>query len=122
MMDVSRTCDHMVDFSHSMSPSQGLFLEGARWNRQERSLDESLPKVLFDQLPIITLMPVLRSEKQIDLDRTYECPIYKTSERRGTLSTTGHSTNFVMFIELATQQPTVHWVKRGTACLCQLDD
>jgi dynein heavy chain, axonemal len=97
-------------------------LEGARWNREQNSLDESFPKILFDSLPIISLMPILRSEKQVNAEEIYDCPVYKTSERKGTLSTTGHSTNFVMFIELRTEKKPNHWVNRGAACLCQLDD
>lgn len=105
-----------------MSPPQGLYLEGARWNRELNCLDEPLPRVLFDTLPIVSMTPTLKSRKPVQERYQYECPIYKTSERRGILSTTGHSTNFVMFLDLDSEQPPEHWTLRGTACLCQLDD
>lgn len=73
-------------------------------------------------MPILTMEPLLKADKIEDPIGFYDSPIYKTSERRGILSTTGHSTNFVMFISLKTNKLPQHWITRGTAALCQLDD
>ena len=101
-------------------------------------IGESLPKILFDPLPRVKniaeffVFPLTIYFIQIWLrpgekskfkpKPTYSCPVYKTSARKGTLSTTGHSTNYVLSMNLPSDMEQSHWVNRGVASLCQLDD
>ena len=81
---------------------------------------EHAVQVLFTPMPIIWMVP--KEVTAFSQFQHYLCPMYKTSERRGVLSTTGHSTNFVMDVRLPSAMPAAHWTKRGVALLTSLDD
>jgi dynein heavy chain len=98
----------------------GLFIEGARWDYDENYLEESQAKVLWSEAPIIKLIPV--EQDKVVVEASYNCPIYRTAERKGILMTTGHSSNFIMRIRLPSRTPERHWIKRGVAMVTQLSD
>jgi dynein heavy chain len=98
---------------------RGLFLEGARWDMDTFELGESRPKELFTDMPVMWLIPTA-NRKPLD-SGMYVCPVYKTLTRAGSLSTTGHSTNYVVSVEIPSSRPQFHWIKRGVALLCALN-
>jgi dynein heavy chain len=54
----------------------------------------------------------------------FECPVYKTPERAGGLSSTGQSTNFLMQMQLPMPAGSnqAKWLLQGAAVLCSVDD
>ncbi|XP_065071378.1 dynein axonemal heavy chain 6-like isoform X2 [Rhopilema esculentum] len=105
----------------------GLFLDGAKWNVNENTLEESSPKQRFSPLPEAQLVPtqVERTSKQDekeDSGRSYLCPVYQTSLRTSSLTSSRHTMNFVSSIRLRTSVHEDHWIRRGVALLCQTDD
>ena len=98
-------------------------MDGARYNREYKVIDEQFPAVLYDSVPLIHFKPVKEYVPNLD---EYSCPLYKTGARAGVLSTTGQSTNFILMVEipcsLEDDKPPAHWVRRAAALLCQLND
>jgi dynein heavy chain, axonemal len=96
----------------------GLFIEAGQWNRAEGGLCEAKIGELTPRLPAVWLKPCT----EVEPAGRYEAPLYKTSVRAGVLSTTGHSTNFVLPVLLDTNMPADYWILRGTALITLTTD
>uniref|UniRef100_A0A7S2SR52 AAA+ ATPase domain-containing protein n=1 Tax=Mucochytrium quahogii TaxID=96639 RepID=A0A7S2SR52_9STRA len=97
----------------------GMWIEGARFNRETELMDLSQLGQMFTALPPVHLIPTVN---YVANPKDYTCPVYKTSDRQGVLSTTGMSTNFVLSIYIPTDVDPNNWVMMGCAALLNLDD
>jgi dynein heavy chain len=118
----------------------GAYMQGARFDFKTQLIMESEPKVSLASVSkntraevdllcvlqqLFAYMPVvwLKASKTEDYDpgHCYNCPVYKTSLRKGTLSTTGHSTNYVVGLDIPIDRDEDYWIRCGTALLLMLD-
>ncbi|XP_052869496.1 dynein axonemal heavy chain 6 [Anopheles cruzii] len=119
-----RSKKDMVPWFGKLCPPQdgvyihGLFIEAGRWDRTEGGLCDARYRELIAHLPVVWLQPCT----SLTVGTRYEAPLYKTSVRAGVLSTTGQSTNFVLAVLLDTEQPSDHWILRGTALVTLTTD
>lgn len=98
-------------------------MEGAHWNRDTKSIEDTTNGQFHSSMPVILMKPVVRSEQHHEGSNFYEAPVFRTSNRQSVTMKSGHSTNFITFFKLNTlRQPSAHWIFRGVALLCQLDD
>ncbi|KAM9363597.1 dynein axonemal heavy chain 6 [Symphorus nematophorus] len=97
----------------------GMFMDASRWDDDNMVIEDALPRVMNAMLPVVHFEPQQNYVPEPDL---YHAPLYKTSARAGTLSTTGHSTNFVVTVMLPSKRPSDYWISKASALLCQLDD
>lgn len=96
----------------------GLFIEGCRYDFKHGRVEDSRPGEMFTEAPVIYFNP---TENYVPDPYDYSMPVYKTTLRAGTLSTTGHSTNFIIYIDVPTKQKPEYWNLNGAAFICAMN-
>ena len=112
----------------------GLMMESARWLWSEDGDDESGELVEGDPIEVYLECPVLRVSPRLKYREesdnnvgdgytkyVFDCPMYKTFERVGRMSTHGDSDNFIGFVPLPTSSSPTVWALRGAAILLQTE-
>ncbi|KAL7841172.1 hypothetical protein SRHO_G00248630 [Serrasalmus rhombeus] len=97
----------------------GMFMDSSRWDDENLVMEDALPRVMNPMLPVVHFEP---QQNYVPDPSLYHAPLYKTSARAGTLSTTGHSTNFVVTVLLPSNRPSDYWISKASALLCQLNE
>ncbi|XP_055860055.1 dynein axonemal heavy chain 6-like isoform X8 [Biomphalaria glabrata] len=97
----------------------GLYMDGFAWDWDHMTVGDQLKGQMQANLPVMHMDPRLDYEPDLSL---YPAPLYKTAARAGTLSTTGHSTNFVVTVHLPSSNTQDYWIAKGAALLCQISD
>merc|ERR1712099_64529 len=87
----------------------GMYLEGARWDINANSLEDSKPKEMFTRMPVITCKAGLQLDRE---DKNiYICPTYCVPTR---------CPYFVFAAQLKTKQPPAKWVLAGVALILDI--
>lgn len=90
---------------------QGLFLDGAGWDRRNIRLADPVPKVLYVTMPVVHIYAINTRELSKDL-RLYACPVYKKPRRT--------DLTYITALYLRTNATPETWTLRGTALLCDI--
>ena len=112
-------CEEIEDKPEDGVYIYGLYMDGARFDRENHCITDQFPTIMYDRLPVIWFKPMEDYKRDPE---EYQAPLYKTSERRGILSTTGLSTNFIEHVATPTKENPAFWTGRGAALLCMLND
>merc|ERR1712060_249135 len=77
----------------------GLYMEGARWDKEKSCIAESKPKELHPMVPVLHIKGV--TADQVVTEGVYQCPVYTTTIRGPT---------FTFAAPLKTVEPPHVWV------------
>merc|ERR1719181_261050 len=86
----------------------GMYLEGARWDVNSGTLEDSKPKEMFTRMPVINCKA---GQPEREDKNVYICPTYCVPTRRP---------HFVFAAQLRTKQPPAKWVLAGVALILDI--
>ncbi|KAL8445099.1 hypothetical protein Emag_005206 [Eimeria magna] len=107
-------------FAHDVS---GLFLHGAAWSPEDMALIEQDYWEVFAPLPLLRFQPT-RVSSLSRPPRAYECPLYCSSRRSDTHTTSGVAKNFILSVPMPIldEDTEATWAKRGAALVSQPEE
>ncbi|XP_039952580.1 dynein heavy chain 8, axonemal [Bactrocera tryoni] len=89
---------------------EGLFVDGAGWDRKLSRLIEATNKVLYVLMPVVHIYAI--NSVAPKNPKLYTCPVYKKINRT--------DLNYITPLWLQSQKPPDHWILRGVALLCDI--
>jgi dynein heavy chain len=95
---------------HEGTYVHGLFMEGARWDKEAGAIAESLPKELHPPMPVMHIKGVTKEEEVTE--GVYQCPVYTTTIRGPT---------FTFVAPLRSDQPARKWILAAVCMVMQPD-
>ncbi|CAD2218709.1 dynein heavy chain [Angomonas deanei] len=116
----------VVDIEHNditEAPSRGCYVYGIftdswRWDPTRKVMVDSLPGEPYAVLPVLHFLPEANHKKP---SNAHAVPLYRTTIRSGVISSLGASSNYVLSIEIPTEETSDFWLLRGAACVCALE-
>jgi len=89
----------------------GMQLQGARWDQNANSIEDSEPKKQFSVIPVVNCVAKVIQETK-DEKNIYSCPVYQTELRGNT---------YVFNAQLKTKQPPRKWILAGVAIILDVE-
>jgi len=89
----------------------GMQLQGAKWDQNANSIEESDPKKQFSVIPVVNCVAKQVTDTKDDKG-VYQCPMYQTELRGNT---------FVTYAQLKTKQAPRKWILAGVAIILDVE-
>ena len=89
----------------------GMQLQGARWDVNANSVEDSEPKKQFSVIPVVNCVAKVQTDAK-DEKGIYSCPMYQTELRGNT---------YVTNAQLKTKQPPRKWILAGVAIILDVE-
>jgi len=89
----------------------GMQLQGARWDINANSIEESEPKKQFSVIPVVNCVAKAIGDQK-DEKGIYSCPVYQTELRGNT---------YVFNAQLKTKQAARKWILAGVAIILDVE-